>query len=206
MKFSKKVFAYIAMITLSLSVMLYGVFAAINATLQVSGSVSFVAHDCEGKAQVLKIEGALMQNGSPYELHVEDKTEVLWQNSPTLNFTNDIYLDDISTRDPATGEFYDEDKKIAPIKIYIRLENTSEFPVKIEAASGNLQTAGQNPTDINGFTYSYEKLELAIDGNTDNIEDDEAFVVTITPSNDIESLDLTQFALSIEIVQNIVAQ
>lgn len=202
MKFKRKIFIYIIMITLSLSVMFYGVYAAQNATLTISGKLAFVVHDCEGTAQILSVSGALNADGSPYVLHEDDLSSINWQDSDTLTLTNNLFLDDLSTRDPETGEFLDPNKKLAQIKITLKMTNTSYFPVKINAVdSAQLQTADETPENIAGITYSYDELNLTA-RDTEGASTD-SFVITITPSNDITTLEVVTFSLSIEIFKNI---
>ena len=198
MKFKGKILIYMVMITLSLSVMFYGVFAAMNASLQVNGQLAFEAHECEGTAKVLSVEGALAENGTKYVLAEADATKTInWQDSATLSLTNPIYLDDISTRD-SNGNYINEDVKIAPIVITLQMTNTSKFSVKTVAKSNvQLQTADETPVNITGLSYSYPEIEL--DAN----ESINTFTITITTDSDLitSPINITSFALTVDIIK-----
>lgn len=204
MKFSKKFFSYCIMITLSLCVMLYGVFAALNVSLQVYGNLSFIPHDCEGTAQIISVIGALNENGTAYTLAQADAENVInWQDSATLMLTNPIYLDDISTRTPS-GDYINEDVKIAPIVITLKLTNTSKFQIKtIAKTNEQLRTAEEPPANISGLKYSYPKIVLEKSGEEG--ASTETFAITITPDSSIITgpITITSLALSVEISKNI---
>lgn len=204
MKFKGKIFIYITMVALSLSVMFYGVYAVMTAYLNISGSLGFNPHDTQGTAQILSVTRALNNDGTPYTLAPEDETKVInWQDSATLSLTNPIYLDDISNYNAQTGE-YNNGIRIAPIEITLKLTNTSAFAVKTVAKTGvQLQTNTSPATDITGLTYSYEAVTLQKAGDPGDYTD--SFVITITPDSEVitEAISITSFAISIEIVRNV---
>ena len=197
MKGKHKFFIYAIMIALSLSVMFYGVYAASSASVTVSGKLSFSSHNSTGTAQLVSVTGALNADGSSYTLASADTANIVsWENG-NLSFTNALYFDDISTRNPETGDYLDENVKIKPIVITLKMTNTSSFGVKIVAGSATLQTNEATPVDITGVTYSYGALNLTKTGTTGATNS--AYAITITPSNTLATLSATGFSLSLSI-------
>ena len=202
MKFSKKFLAYAVMIALGLSVMIYGVYAATNVSLYLYGQLSFAPHDCEGTAQILSVTGALNQNGTKYTLAESDANQVInWQDSDALLLSNPIYLDDISTRD-SSGKYFDENVKIAPIVITLRMTNTSKFKINtIAKVNTQLTTAEETPSNINGLTYSYSEIVLEKVNQEGSSVD--TFKITITPDSTVitSPIVITSFVLSVELMR-----
>ena len=197
MKSTRKIIIYISMLVLCMSFMAYGVYSAMTASLTISGSLGFNPHNCQGTAQIVSVDNALNADGTTFVVSSEDKDNIVaWESGTTLTISDEMYFDDISTRDPGTGAYIDANVKIKPIVITLKMTNTSAFAVQAKEKTANLQTATQTPTNITGVTYSYSTLSLA-SGATEN-----EFKVTITPTL-TEQLEVTAFALTIDIAKNI---
>ena len=203
MKTKGKIFAYIIMLTLSLSVMFYGVYSAMNATLTISGSLGFNPHNSLGSAQIISVDGALNADGTKYTVDASDTTKLInWQDGTPLTLTNPIYLDDISNYDASTNS-YKDGIRICPIVITLKLTNNSSFAVKTEAKTGAKLT-NTNGEEIAGLTYSYGAIVLAKTGAENNANINETFTVTITPDQNVvqAAIEVTQFSLTIDIERN----
>lgn len=130
MKKKSRFLVHIALIALSLCIMVYGVYAAKQASLTVSGTIGFTAHGLDLKVSDLKVENALKADGSAYDI-TNASQKYTEKDTPSsdkvteISIVNQMYFDDLSAS-TATAD------NIPAIKISFKVYNLSRFAVALE--------------------------------------------------------------------------
>lgn len=131
MKKKSRFLVHIALIALSLCIMVYGVYAAKQASLTVSGTIGFTAHGVNLRVSDLKVANALDANGATYALATEADgqkytgTTMSTADVSEIAIVNPMYFDDLSAS-TATAD------NIPAIKISFNVYNLSRFAVALE--------------------------------------------------------------------------
>lgn len=143
MKKKSRFLVHIALIALSLCIMVYGVYAAKSASLTVSGTIGFTAHNGSIKYGAITVNNALTETGAKFE-YTGTSTDTNHLNTDIA--LGEFYFDDLtnSTKD---------DDGIKPITIVFNVYNYSLFEMKItDVASTQLKNASD--TVVAGLHYS----------------------------------------------------
>ncbi len=128
MKKKSRFLVHIALIALSLCIMVYGVYAAKQASLTVSGTIGFTAHGVNLRVSDLKVANALDANGATYALAADQQykeTTMSTTDVSEIAIVNPMYFDDLSAS-TATAD------NIPAIKISFKVYNLSRFAVALE--------------------------------------------------------------------------
>lgn len=128
MKKKSRFLVHIALIALSLCIMVYGVYAAKQASLTVSGTIGFTAHGVNLRVSDLKVANALDANGATYALAADQQykeTTMSTTDVSEIAIVNSMYFDDLSAS-TATAD------NIPAIKISFKVYNLSRFAVALE--------------------------------------------------------------------------
>lgn len=128
MKKKSRFLVHIALIALSLCIMVYGVYAAKQASLTVSGTIGFTAHGVNLRVSDLNVANALDANGATYALAADQQykeTTMSTTDVSEIAIVNSMYFDDLSAS-TATAD------NIPAIKISFKVYNLSRFAVALE--------------------------------------------------------------------------
>lgn len=128
MKKKSRFLVHIALIALSLCIMVYGVYAAKQASLTVSGTIGFTAHGVNLRVSDLNVANALDANGATYALAADQQykeTTMSTTDVSEIAIVNPMYFDDLSAS-TATAD------NIPAIKISFKVYNLSRFAVALE--------------------------------------------------------------------------
>ena len=192
----------VAVLCLCVAAIAFGVYSAKNASLNVTGTIGFQAHNCQ-----VKVEGYItyaMRSVNDEWQEVKNSTggsgSTAW--SDTFS-TGDAYLGSSTVQTWNFGDIYFDDMasyQEAPnaIMITIKISNYSKFPVGA-TLSGNATATGFTVKTINLATQLGEKSDT--DTPTGTI-----CIVVHRPTNDVNSVKLTMPTITIQktTLQNIV--
>ena len=173
MKKKNRFLINIALLALSLCIMVYGVYSAKQASLTVSGTIGFNAHDISLKITGASVSGALTSAGAKY-------TDTPTISGTTVTF-GALYYDDL-TNSTATAD------KISPILITINMQNNSKFPATVTPVSP-AQSAGENTKTNYTIAVSYASgTNMAANGGTCTV------TVTLTYTTNTSNAHGTTFS------------
>ena len=184
----------VAVLCLCVAAIAFGVYSAKNASLNVTGTIGFQAHNCQ-----VKVEGYItyaMRNVNDEWQEVKNSTggsgSTAW--SDTFS-TGDAYLGSSTVQTWNFGDIYFDDMasyQEAPnaIMITIKISNYSKFPVGA-TLSGNATATGFTVKTINLATQLGEKSDT--DTPTGTI-----CIVVHRPTNDVNSVKLTMPTITIQ--------
>ncbi len=192
----------VAVLCLCVAAIAFGVYSAKNASLNVTGTIGFQAHNCQ-----VKVEGYItyaMRSVNDEWQEVKNSTggsgSTAW--SDTFS-TGDAYLSSSTVQTWNFGDIYFDDMasyQEAPtaIMITIKISNYSKFPVGA-TLSGNATATGFTVKTINLATQLGEKSDT--DTPTGTI-----CIVVHRPTNNVNSVKLTMPTITIQktTLQNIV--
>lgn len=132
MKGKRKLFINISLIVLSLCVMVYGVYSAKQASLTVSGTIGFQAHNAVLQYSNVSVANARKSDGTAYSYSGTGSGDTKVDASTAISFgstANDaMYFDDLTN---STAEA----DNIPFITITLKVHNKSKFAVKMTDVS-----------------------------------------------------------------------
>jgi len=166
MKKKNKFFVNVALIVLSLCIMVYGVYAAKNASLTVTGTIGFQAHGIAYAVTNVAIIDALDADGNTYaisesfntalntlnggEEHIAEADSTLTVSQKTDDEDTSFYFDDLTY---STAEA----DNIRPIQIVLTVQNRSMFAVQIDYAEELAEDATKRFADADeNISYTIE--------------------------------------------------
>lgn len=169
MKKKSRFLVHIALIALSLCIMVYGVYAAKQASLTVSGTIGFTAHGVNLRVSDLKVANALDANGATYALATETDgqkytgTTMSTTDVSEIAIVTPMYFDDLSAS-TATAD------NIPAIEISFKVYNMSRFAVKLtpvtEAENKMVTLTKKNTADAGEVSTEVKYTASAVYENT----------------------------------------
>lgn len=166
MKRKNRFLVHIALLTLSLCIMVFGVYSAKQASLTVSGTIGFTAHGLDISIGTVTVTGALNAEGGSYVLddtikgYATTAVKLSTLTDGKLNFTNAMYFDDLSAS-TATAD------NIPPIVITVVLTNYSMFDTVVTPVAAGATTGVTNVTYQAAVTYgSGSNMAASTNGTT----------------------------------------
>lgn len=166
MKKKSRFLVHIALIALSLCIMVYGVYAAKQASLTVSGTIGFTAHGVNLRVSDLKVANALDANGATYALAADQQykeTTMSTTDVSEIAIVNPMYFDDLSAS-TATAD------NIPAIEISFKVYNMSRFAVKLtpvtEAENKMVTLTKKNTADAGEVSTEVKYTASAVYENT----------------------------------------
>lgn len=166
MKKKSRFLVHIALIALSLCIMVYGVYAAKQASLTVSGTIGFTAHGVNLRVSDLKVANALDANGATYALAADQQykeTTMSTTDVSEIAIVNPMYFDDLSAS-TATAD------NIPAIEISFKVYNMSRFAVKLtpvtEAENKMVTLTKKNTGDAGEVSTEVKYTASAVYENT----------------------------------------
>lgn len=188
MKKKSRFLVHIALIALSLCIMVYGVYAAKQASLTVSGTIGFTAHGVNLRVSDLKVAKALDANGAAYTMATEGQNYTGTTMSTTdvskIEIVNPMYFDNLnySTKD---GD------NIPAIEISFKVYNLSRFAVQLTPVSEektvtltkkNADDTGAVSTEVKytaSAVYENTAVSMAASADGSNVATGGTCIVTI---------------------------
>lgn len=166
MKKKSRFLVHIALIALSLCIMVYGVYAAKQASLTVSGTIGFTAHGVNLRVSDLNVANALDANGATYALAADQQykeTTMSTTDVSEIAIVNPMYFDDLSAS-TATAD------NIPAIEISFKVYNMSRFAVKLtpvtEAENKTVVLTKKNTADAGEVSTEVKYTASAVYENT----------------------------------------
>jgi len=160
MKKKNKFFVNVALIALALCVMVYGVYAAKNASLTVKGTIGFTAHGIQYAVTSVGVNKALNAAGETYDVARDNAAlaAITRDAARTYNTSGELVVSEY-VADGTNTTFYFDDltnstdtaDNIEAIEIVIEIQNRSMFKVQVDATE-----VGQKyfATDDNNVSYT----------------------------------------------------
>lgn len=149
MKGKRKLFINISLIVLSLCVMVYGVYSAKQASLTVSGTIGFQAHNAVLQYSNVSVANALKNDGTAYSYTGTGSGDTKVDASTAIEFSEAMYFDDL-TNSTASAD------NIPFITITLKVHNKSKFAVKMTDVSTatDLPAATTGTTKVDNVKYT----------------------------------------------------
>lgn len=175
MKKKNRFLINIALLALSLCIMVYGVYSAKQASLTVSGTIGFNAHDISLEITSASVSGALTSAGAAYSAAPNIS-------GTTVTFGDYLYYDDL-TNSTATAD------KIPAITITIAMTNNSKFAATVTPVSpAKSAGTGTNTNYTIAVSYASSGSNMAANGGTCTV------TVTLTYTTNTSNAHGTTFS------------
>ena len=192
----------------SICLMMFGVYAASNPSVSISGQVSYSIHDAKVMVQG-KINGT-----KEYPTDVDYKKPININNltagdkltdsqNQFLNFTTGASLnndtnDDLGTWNFGNLNFYEDQDGIKTIRISLLVTNLSNYPVKATLTySNSYDNVTIESNKLEAYLAKYDQSKNA-DANQSLLTNDE-FVVELKVTDDSKNASANNFSMNIKV-------
>ena len=192
----------------SICLMMFGVYAASNPSVSISGQVSYSIHDAKVMVQG-KINGAKeyptdVDYKRPTNINnLTDSDKLTDSQNQFLNFTTGASLnndtnDDLGTWNFGNLNFYEDQDGIKIIKISLLVTNLSNYPVKATLTYSN---SFDNVTVVANKLESYlAKYDQNKNANADqSLLTNDEFVVELKVTDDSKNANANNFSMNIKV-------
>ena len=193
---------------MSICLMMFGVYAASNPSVSISGQVSYSIHDAKVMVQG-KINGT-----KEYSTDVDYKKPTNINNLTTgdkltdsqnqfLNFTTGASLnndtnDDLGTWNFGNLNFYEDQDGIKTIRISLLVTNLSNYPVKATLTySNSYDNVTIESNKLESYLAKYDQSKNA-DADQSLLTNDE-FVVELKVTDDSKNANANNFSMNIKV-------
>ena len=191
MKKKSRFLINIALLALSLCIMVYGVYSAKQATLNVFGTIGFTAHNLSVKIGAVTIEHAIDANGAAVATSLSGYSDSSKKELADIN-VGALYFDDL-TKSTATAD------NVSDIVIKVNLFNYSQFKVGAATTQTTFtQLKNTSNTDIANVTYKVESTGVMTASSNGTAEGGNCTItITLHLGSTTSNLSLNSFKVPV---------
>ena len=193
---------------MSICLMMFGVYAASNPSVSISGQVSYSIHDAkvmvQGKINGTKEYPTDVDYKKPTNINnLTDSDKLTDSQNQFLNFTTGASLnndanDDLGTWNFGNLNFYEDQDGIKTIKISLLVTNLSNYPVKATLTySNSYDNITVTANKLESYLAKYDQSKNA-DANQSLLTNDE-FVVELKVTDDSKNANASNFSMNIKV-------
>ena len=193
---------------MSICLMMFGVYAASNPSVSISGQVSYSIHDAkvmvQGKINGTKEYPTDVDYKKPTNINnLTDSDKLTDSQNQFLNFTTGASLnndtnDDLGTWNFGNLNFYEDQDGIKTIKISLLVTNLSNYPVKATLTySNSYDNVTVTANKLESYLAKYDQSKNA-DANQSLLTNDE-FVVELKVTDDSKNASANNFSMNIKV-------
>lgn len=194
MKKKSRFLINIALLALSLCIMVYGVYSAKQATLNVTGTIGFTAHNLNVKIGAVTIENAIDANGAAVATSLSGYSDSSSSQKPLADIpVGALYFDDL-TKSTATAD------NVSDIVIKVKLFNYSQFKVGATTQPTFTQLKNTSSTNIANVTYKVESTgTMTASSNGTAVGGNCTITITLHLGSTTSNLSLNSFKVSVDL-------
>ena len=193
---------------MSICLMMFGVYAASNPSVSISGQVSYSVHDAkvmvQGKINGTKEYPTDVDYKKPTNINnLTDSDKLTDSQNQFLNFTTGASLtddanDNLGTWNFGNLNFYEDQNGIKTIKISLLVTNLSNYPVKATLTySNSYDNVTVTANKLESYLAKYDQSKNA-DANQSLLTNDE-FVVELKVTDDSKNANASNFSMNIKV-------